>query len=83
MQMSALKGDKERLSILIKRLKEDIQENERVAAMDYGNAERVFAEYGSLLDDYTNLVKLLLENRNLKMETIRSQVYYKIRHFFF
>ena len=78
MQMSALKGDKERLSILIKRLKEDIQENEnlRIAPIDYGNADRVFIEYGSLLDDYTNLVKLQLEHRNMKMETIRSQVFF-------
>ena len=76
--MSALKGDKERLSILIKRLKEDIQENEnlRIAPIDYGNADRVFIEYGSLLDDYTNLVKLQLEHRNMKMETIRSQVFF-------
>jgi len=78
MQMSALKGDKERLSIFIKRLKEDIQENEslRIAPIDYGNADRVFIEYGSLLDDYTNLVKLQLEHRNMKMETIRSQVFF-------
>ncbi len=76
--MLALKGDKERLSILIKRMKEDIQENEnlRIAPIDYGNADRVFIEYGSLLDDYTNLVKLQLEHRNMKMETIRSQVFF-------